>query len=137
MFANNAWIKIWNVTDRGSYYEVDCSTSKNNREGNWETDFSTKFVRFVGEAYNKRPQPNEKIKILNCGVQNCYEKNGKKIYMNIPQFIVFDFERENEFGDFGEPRVSVPKSKGYVPNSYGGNVPQDFEPIDFDEGLPF
>lgn len=140
MFSTGVYFKVWNVTDKGKYAEVECSTSKkNNQTGNYETDFSSKFVRFIGNAYTKRPQKNERIKVTSCGVQNCYESNGQKQYLKSPVFVVFDFERDN---DNGAPIVTVPQNNGYTPSAYGApNFAQTapaFEEIgDLDGSLPF
>ena len=57
MFSVGAYIKIWNVTNKGNYSEVECSSSKkNNQTQQYETDFSSKFVRFIGNAHKKSPQ---------------------------------------------------------------------------------
>lgn len=131
MFSTGAYFKIWNVVNKGKYSEVECSTQKKDRDGNYQTDFSSKFVRFVGKAHSKNPQPNEKIKITSCGVENVYQKDGKNQYMKNPSYIVFDFERE------GGNSAPV----GYVPDAYGmpefmSNSPS-FEEIGGDDSLPF
>ena len=138
MFSTGVYFKIWGVTDKGNYAEVDCSTSKkNNQTQSYETDFESKYVRFIGEAYRKRPQANERIKVTSCAVQNVYEKDGQNQYLKNPNYLVFDFERE---GEVGQPRVSVPNANGnaYTPNAYGGNS-GGFQPIEIDnsESLPF
>lgn len=130
MFSTGVYFKVWNVVNKGNYSEVECSTSKKNKQtGNYETDFSSKFVRFVGAAHQKSPQKDERIKITNCGVENVYVKDGENVYLKSPRYIVFDFERDNSNG--------LPNS-AYVPSAYGGN-PSPFEPIPIaDEGdLPF
>lgn len=136
MFSTGVYFKIWGVVDKGKYAEVDCSTSKkNNQTENYETDFSSKFVRFIGEAYRKRPQPNERIKVTSCGVQNVYEKDGQRQYLKNPTYLVFDFERD---GDAGQPIVSAPGAMPYTPTPYVANsVPNGFEEIPMDSSLPF
>lgn len=140
MFSVGTYIKVWNVTNKGNYTEVECSSSaKNKMTGNYETDFSSKYVRFIGNAHKKNPQANERIKITNCGVQNVYEKDGQKQYLKNPTYIVFDFERD---GGSGQPRVSVPKGNSYTPNSYGmpdfaQNTPHFEELSGTDDSLPF
>lgn len=131
MFSIGTYFKIWNVTDKGNYSEVECSTSsKNKMSGRYETDFSSKFVRFIGNAHNKRPQPNERIKVTNCAVQNVYEKDGQKNYLKNPTYLVFDFERDGN--------ATAPSGNGYVPNAYGGNM-GGFESIEIasEDSLPF
>lgn len=135
MFSTGVYFKVWGVVDNGNYAEVDCSTSKKNAQtGNYETDFSSKFVRFIGEAYRKKPQPNERIKVTSCAVQNVIERDGQRQYLKSPQYLVFNFERD---GEVGQPRVSVPNGNGYVPNAYGGAPMGNFEEIPESDGLPF
>lgn len=141
MFSVGTYIKIWNVTNKGNYSEVECSSSaKNKMTGNYETDFSSKYVRFIGNAHKKNPQANERIKITNCGVQNVYEKDGQKQYLKNPTYIVFDFERD---GESGQPRVSAPKSNAYTPSAYGApnfaNNSPNFEELTMGDSsdLPF
>lgn len=141
MFATGSFLKVWQVTDKGNYLEVDCSTNKRNiQTGKYETDFASKFVRFVGEAFHKRPQANERIKITSCGVTNVYEKDGQKQYLKNPTYIVFNFERDGINNN--QPRVSVPNSNGaYTPSAYTSpsfTQPPNFEQIDdSSEDLPF
>ena len=93
MFSTGVYFKIWGVVNKGNYSEVDCSTSAKNRQtGNYETDFSSKFVRFIGNAHKKNPTVGERIKVTSCGVQNVYEKDGQRQYLKNPTYIVFDFE---------------------------------------------
>lgn len=134
MFSVGSYFKIWNVTDKGTYSEVECSTSSKNKiSGKYETDFSSKFVRFIGNAHKKSPQPNEKIKVTNCAVQNVYEKDGQKQYLKNPTYLVFDFERDGQ--------APMASGNGYVPNAYGSpNFAQsspNFEELPDSDGLPF
>ena len=132
MFSVNVYFKVWNVVNKGKYSEVDCSSSKKNTQtGNYETDFSSKFVRFIGNAHAKNPQPNEKIKITNCGVQNVTIRNGQKEYLKNPIYLVFDFEREGD--------APIPSPSSYTPNAYGGMNAPNFEELpDIPDGqLPF
>lgn len=136
MFSTGVFFKVWGVTNKGNYSEVECSTSsKNKTTGNYETDFSSKFVRFIGNAHRKNPQPNERIKVTSCAVQNVYEKDGQRQYLKNPTYIVFDFERED---NGGQPTVSVPNGGVYMPNAYSGNsAPSPFEEIPMNDSLPF
>jgi hypothetical protein len=101
--------------------------------GKYETDFSSKFVRFIGNAHKKSPQPNERIKVTNCAVQNVYEKDGQKQYLKNPTYLVFDFERDGE--------APMPSGNGYMPNAYGSpnfaNNAPNFEELPDSDGLPF
>ena len=127
MFSTGVYFKVWGVVNKGKFSEVDCSTSvKNKNTGNYETDFSSKFVRFIGNAHKKAPQAGEKIKITSCGVQNVYEKDGQRQYLKNPAYLVFDFERDNGAGN-------------YMPSAYMSDnpVPNGFEEIPMDGSLPF
>lgn len=98
-FGNNQYMKIWETTTKGNYTEVSMSSSKKNKmTGNYETDFSSKFVRFVGKAHNQRPMQGQKIKITECAVQNVYEKDGQKQYLKNPTYVVFAYELQDEQG---------------------------------------
>ena len=123
-------MKVWGVNDKGNYSEVECSTNKKNRNtGNYETDFSSKFVRFVGNAHKKRPQTGEKIKLTNCGVENVYEKDGERQYLKNPTYIVFDFEREGG---------NMPSGNSYIPNAYAPDMSKFEEiPLANESDLPF
>ena len=132
MFSVGSYLKIWNVTNKGNYSEVECSTSaKNKMSGKYETDFSSKFVRFIGNAHKKTPQAGEKIKVTNCAVQNVYEKDGQKQYLKNPTYLVFDFERDGQ--------APMPSGNGYMPSGYGidNSMPSGFDEIPMDSSLPF
>ena len=134
MFSVGVYFKVWNVTNKGNYSEVECSTSKKNRQTDqYETDFSNKFVRFVGNAHQKCPQPNERIKVTSCGVENVYIKDGQRQYMKNPTFIVFDFERDNATGYVPPATPNV-----YMPSAYSGNT-NGFQPLETanESDLPF
>jgi hypothetical protein len=95
-FGNNQYAKIWEVVDKGNYAEVSISSSKKNKlTQNYETDFSCKFVRFVGNAYKQRPMQGQKIKLTDCAVTNVYEKNGRKEYLKNPSYVVFAYELQD------------------------------------------
>lgn len=131
MFSTDVWFKVWGVNNKGNYAEVECTTSQKNKQtGSYETDFSSKFVRFVGNAFRKSPQAGERIKVTSCGVQNVYEKDGQRVYPKNPTFVVFDFER-----DEGATAPSG-NNTNYMPDAYGSG---SFEPVTLgtDEPLPF
>ena len=65
-FGTNAILTVWGVTSKGGYLEVECSSSrKNPNTGNYETDFSSKFVKFVGNAAKMPLRERDKIKLIN------------------------------------------------------------------------
>ena len=133
-FGTGAILTVWGVARRGNYLEVECSSSrKNPNTGNYETDFSSKFVKFVGKAANMGLKERDKIKLINCSVQNVYEKNGQRIYTKNPQYTVFEFEYADANGS------SNPNGGSYVPSEYAGNGNplSNFEEIPTDTSLPF
>ena len=118
MFGNGNYLTIWEVEDKGNYAVVSVSSSKKNKQsGKYYTDFSSKYVRFVGDAYNCRPQKGQRIKIVDCGVSNVYMDNGEKVYMKNPNYCVFKYELQDD-------------------NGASSSEPMRLEPIT-DEMLPF
>lgn len=94
-FKTGAFVKIWNVEDKGKYSIVELSSSKKNKQTNeYETDFSSKFVRFIGKAHTDIKNIGEvsKIKLGDVEVTNSYNKETKQSFTN---FLVFSFESEN------------------------------------------
>lgn len=137
-FGTGAILTVWGVVNRGTYYEVDCSSSRKNRTTDrYETDFSSKFIQFCGKAANPPPRERDKIKLINCSVQNCYEKDGQRCYLKNPKYVVFEYELADANGG-GMSGVAVPNANSYIPNAYGGNsVPSGFAEIPMDDSLPF
>lgn len=92
MFAQDKYAKVWAVEDKGNYSVVELSTSqKNKKTDKYETDFSSKFVRFIGTAHelSKSLTGNERIKLGACGVTNSWDKDKQKGYTN---FLVFSYD---------------------------------------------
>lgn len=84
MFSNGAYATIWNViTDDNDRVKVELSTSRKDREtGSYQTDFSDKYVNFVGEAkeLGRTLQQKDRIRIEECGVSNRYDKEKQRMY---------------------------------------------------------
>lgn len=139
MFGTNNYIRIWKVESKGNYTECECTTSKKNLHTNqFEVDFSSKFVRFVGNAHKKMPQINERVKITSCGVENVYERDGKRNYLKNPTFVVFDFERDVQNAPKATPQSNVANHSDYIPAEYiAGTNSAVFEEIGDGDGLPF
>ena len=78
MFSVNSYAKIKSITETKEKYTIaKISISQKNKMTNkYETDFVAN-VRFVGNAHLQRPMEGQRIKILNCGVSNCYTKDEK------------------------------------------------------------
>ena len=129
-FGNGQFMKIWEVADKGNYAEVSMSSSKKNKQtGEYETDFSSKYVRFVGNAKLQNPMKGQRIKITECSVTNVYQKNGEKQFLKNPSYVVFAYELQQ---DGAQPNT-------YVPSAYLGGSSGGFEQtaLDTDADLPF
>lgn len=92
MFGNNSYAKIKSVENKENYSVCKISISKKNKTTNaYETDFVAK-VRFVGQAHLQRPMDGQRIKIISCGVSNCYTKDDKLEFLQSPTYVVFSYE---------------------------------------------
>lgn len=91
-FRVNAYATVWNVANKGSYSEVEMSTSRRNKQTDkLENDFAHKFVRFYKKAHEKAAglTSKDRIMITECEVTNRYDKEKKKEYVT---FMIYDFE---------------------------------------------
>lgn len=92
MLQNGSIVKLWEFEDKGKYSVVNLSQSQKDKQtGNYVTKFSSKFVRFIGAAHDKLKQcsKGERVKIVNFGVENRYDKEKNTTFTN---FIVTDIE---------------------------------------------
>ena len=82
---------IFEPVVKEKYVQAKLSTGKKNQDGSW-TNMSWN-VRFIGKCYDQASRLKEKDKIeLRSGyVENSYDKETKKSYVNV---IVFEFETE-------------------------------------------
>lgn len=113
--------KVWEIENKGNYHVVSLSTSKKNKvTGEYETDFSNKFVRFIGTAHNEASnlKVGDAIKIGSCEVTNSYDKEKKTTYTN---YLVYSFEKEGE--DSG--------------NNQSNSIDDFVPPTDDSDELPF
>ena len=93
MFGNGYCLSIWEVDEKENYAIVAVSSKKKNRATNkYETDFSSKYVKFIGDAFKCRPIAGQRIRIIDCGVENVYVKDGEKFYMKNPNYIIYKYE---------------------------------------------
>lgn len=116
MFSNGSYATIWAREDKGNYSLMEMSTSRKDKEsGEYKTDFSSKFVRFVGSAHKKASKyelgRQSRIKIESCGVTTEKGKDGKW-YTN---FIVFDYSRDES------------NNKSGATDEYDGDYDEDEE----------
>lgn len=119
---SDTYAKIWNIDRKEKYSVVELSVSKKNKEtGQYETDFSSKFVRFVGNAHQQliNMQGDERIKIKSGDVSNHYDKEKKITYTN---YVVFEFELAD--GSQSKPQTD---SDGFmsVPDGVSDEMPFD------------
>ena len=112
MFSNNSYAMVWAVepAQSGNYTKVRLSTNGKDKDGNIAQDFGD-FCMFVGKANESARKLKEKdrIKILNCGVKNTYNRETKRNFYN---FIVFDFEMSNGSGN-SKSTQSSPKRPSF------------------------
>lgn len=95
MFSNNSYAKIKNVEDKENYAICKITISSKNRQTDqYETDFVGK-VRFVGKAYRQNPQVDQRIKIVSCGVANCFIKDNVLEFPKSPNYTIFDYELQD------------------------------------------
>lgn len=90
-FSKGKWLKIWKVTKREEHYtEAQASSSKKNKDGEYETDFSS-YVRFVGDAHKaaKDLKDGDRIRVQACDTTNSYDKEKGKTYWNC---VIFKFD---------------------------------------------
>lgn len=93
-FRKDAWASVWSVEEgRGNTMKVRISTSKKNKDGEYEQDFSG-FCSFIGNAKAKAEKLKEKdrIKLGDVEVTTWYNKDNGKEYVT---YKVFDFEMSN------------------------------------------
>lgn len=140
-------VKIWSVERKENYSVCSISStredvgkirnvvSKPAKNGKkYYVDFSSKFVRFIGNAHNMHPSAEQSIVIKGCDVCQIpyYDSNNNVVYPNY-SFVVSDYElvgdavvdREREMYSNSRPQfTSEPK---YFDDSV----------LDSDTGLPF
>jgi hypothetical protein len=110
--------------------EVSLSSSKKNKQtGEYETDFSCKYVRFVGNAKLQNPMKGQRIKITECSVSNIYYKDGERQFLKNPAYVVFSYELQQDGA----------QANTYVPSAYTSGISVGFEQaaLDTDADLPF
>lgn len=137
-FRQGAYAKLWSIEDQGNYCTGNLSVSKKdeNAENGYAITFRDGYVRFVGDAYKKAMDLQDKlehgvtIKILACDVTTYYSVKSKKNYIN---YAIFDFEEPD--------RKSSDKKKDDTPKKAKKEEPEKSEEelaelVD-EEELPF
>lgn len=109
-FSKGKWLKVWEVTKREEHYtEARVSSSKKNKDGEYETDFSG-FVRFVGDAHKaaKDLKDGDRIRVQACDTTNSYDKAKDKTYWNCTIFKFDNGEGNAEENDNTQSSISEP-----------------------------
>lgn len=117
------FVKVWEVEDKGNYHIVSLSTSKKNKETDkYETDFSNKFVRFIGTAHKLAADLKEGdvIKLGSCEVTNKYDKEKNTTYTN---YLVYSFEKEDDNSNSNQSVAKKDDSFMDIPDSIDEELP--------------
>lgn len=117
------FVKVWEVEDKGNYHIVSLSTSKKNKETDkYETDFSNKFVRFIGTAHKLAADLKEGdvIKLGSCEVTNKYDKEKNTTYTN---YLVYSFEKEDDNSNSNQSAAKKDDSFMNIPDSIDEELP--------------
>lgn len=107
----NGKATIWEIKDEEKFSTVSLATRRKNNTG-YETDWSNKFCRFIGEAHEKiRPYVLKDGEYINITVKefevsNKYDKAKKTLYTN---YAIFDFDFiENDESTRNDTYMSIP-----------------------------
>lgn len=124
----DAFATVWEWEDKGNFTKVKLGTSEKNKKTG-EYDNSNWFATFVGNAHGKISDVNEKdrIKILSGKIDNKYNKEAQKSYLNV---VVFDFEPAE-----AKKTSSIKKSSSKSSSKKNSKL-EDMEEID-DSEMPF
>lgn len=117
------FVKVWEVEDKGNYHIVSLSTSKKNKETDkYETDFSNKFVRFIGTAHKLAAdlKKGDVIKLGSCEVTNKYDKEKNTTYTN---YLVYSFEKEGDNSNSNQSADKKDDSFMNIPDSIDEELP--------------
>ena len=118
------FVKVWEVENKGNYHIVSLSTSKKNKDTNeYETDFSSKFVRFIGTAHTLASdlKKGDTIKLGSCEVTNKYDKEKNTTYTN---YLVYGFEKEGDNNNSNNQSIpKIDNSLIDVPNDEDSELP--------------
>lgn len=117
------FVKVWEVEDKGNYHIVSLSTSKKNKETDkYETDFSNKFVRFIGTAHKLAAdlRVGDVIKLGSCEVTNKYDKEKNVTYTN---YLVYSFEKEGDNSNSNQSAAKKDDSFMDIPDDEDSELP--------------
>lgn len=131
-FKNNAFATLWNIDKENKkvakfsdkYADIQVTTSKKNKDGKYETDFTGK-VRCFGKALETLQElqftEKDKVKLVEVEVNNKYDPIKKQTYIN---YICWELE------PVGDKPKQAPKVEVV------GDAPE-LTPFDDLKGLPF
>lgn len=122
-FKQNGFAHIWKIENKGNYHVAEMSTSKKDKEtGQYETDWTNKFVRLVGTAHQQieKMDISKNVKIGACEVTNKYDKEKNTTYTN---YVIFGFEDANS--GTSQPVKPAQKDDGFlnIPDSISEDLP--------------
>lgn len=93
-FRQNGYFTVWGTTIYEKYTVVELSSSKKNKQsGKYETDWSSRFVKFIGQAHKDAValKRNDRIRIGECEVTNKFDKAKGIMYTD---YLVFNYTLE-------------------------------------------
>lgn len=126
-FRTGAYASVWEVNEgRGNTMSVRLSTSRKNKDGNYEQDFSG-FCTFIGNAKAKaeKLKVKERIKLGDIDVTTWYDRDKGKEYVN---YKVFDFELANGTSNQSTTKAAT-KTSALDDNPLDGESDEDNLPF--------
>ena len=130
-FRSGAYAKVWACKKgNGNYYVAEMSTSRKGQNGDYEKDWSSKFVRLIGTAAKRAESlgKGDTVRIGDCEVTNHYDNEKKTMYTN---FAIFSFMDEEDNGSDSSQKSNKKSAKKASDEEYV-KVPEGI-----DEELPF
>lgn len=127
-FRTNAWASVWSVEEgRGNTTKVRLSTSRKNKDGEYEQDFSG-FCTFIGTAKAKaeKLKVKDRIKLGDVDVTTWYNKEKGVEYVT---YKVFDFEFSDGAGNGGSNSASARNMPAFDINPPEGDTDEEMLPF--------
>ena len=95
-FSNTQRVSVWKIEMKENYALVRMGSSRKDKASGEYKNSTWSFCRFVGEAFKKIDQLNEKDRIVLKGagisLEPYADKNGEMQYPKTPQIVVFNWE---------------------------------------------
>jgi hypothetical protein len=109
MFSVNSYARIKGIIEVKDKYTVGkISISQKNKTTNqYEADFIG-VIKFVGNAHLQKPMEGQRIKILSCGVSNCYTKDNAIEFTKNPTYVIFGYELQDSNGVSNTAQSNIP-----------------------------